>query len=251
MGSDDEFGPDTATIRAWLAQRVSYTNDTRIVGTPHGDTPSPAPRESAEPRDRTPTAPLDERDIGRSIVDALTTPTPEPSTTGNPPATTPPSSRSTRSPRGTGTAGSGTDIDFPVRSGIRRTMTVILLICVAATGAAGYLAGKEQTPVAVGVTAILGFLTLVVWAVRATCSTARLSLRRGKLSVQRNGLTEVVDVGNHFTPMAMVGQPGDRRWTVLVERPGQPLLVITSSMVDPVLFSDALYRLRPELSPER
>ena len=46
-----------------------------------------------------------------------------------------------------------------------------------------------------------------------------------------------------------MGEPGHRRWTVLFERPGLPLVVVNASMVDPHWFTSALYRLRPELRP--
>lgn len=256
MGSDDEFGPDTETIRAWLAKRATYAGDARVIGAPRGATtlttrpdattaapPSPSP---------TPPTPIDERDIGRSILDALdtaptstddgTTRTREPA-----PATTRLDGSRWQAPEQPDAGRGGTDIDFPARTGIRRIMALILLLCVAATGGATYVAGTERTPATIGVAGILGFLTLVVWAVHASGTTTRLSIRRGKLHVQRGGATEVVDIGNRYTPLAMVGEPGDRRWTVLVERPGQPLLVITRGMVDPALFTEVLYRLRPEL----
>ncbi|WP_205013814.1 hypothetical protein, partial [Nocardioides albidus] len=47
----------------------------------------------------------------------------------------------------------------------------------------------------------------------------------------------------------IVGEPSDRRWTVLIEREGLPLVVITRSMVDPYWFTTVLYRLRPSLRP--
>lgn len=250
MGSDDEFGPDTETIRAWLAKRATYTGDARVIGSPRGGTALADRTDRAVVADvpTTPADPIDERDIGRSILDALEASSPGTSRTREPAPTASRTDEGHRpAPRQPSPGQTGTNADFPARAGARRVMTLILLACVAATGVTAYLAGTERTPATIGIAAILGFLTLVVWAVYASSTTTRLSVRRGQLHVRRGGTTELVDIGNPYTPLAMVGEPGERRWTVLVERPGQPLLVITRSMVDPALFTEVLYRLRPEL----
>ncbi|MFD0807138.1 hypothetical protein ACFQ0K_13680 [Nocardioides caeni] len=142
-----------------------------------------------------------------------------------------------------------TDADFPIRSGMRRAMSLILVAALAATAVTGWVAYQEQTALAGGVAALLGFVTLVVWAVRASCTVTKLTITRGQLRITRAGHTEVVDLASPYTPIAIVGEPGQRQWTVLAERPGLPLVVITSSMVDPYWFTTALYRLRPELRP--
>lgn len=143
-----------------------------------------------------------------------------------------------------------TDADFPERGGARRALSVVLLVVLAGTAAASYLAAREPTTATVGVAGTLGFLVLVVWAVRAGCTTTKLTIHRGQLSVRRGGRTEVVDIASHYTPVAIVGEPGQRHWTVLVEREGLPLVVINRSMVDPYWFTTVLYRLRPELRPD-
>lgn len=142
-----------------------------------------------------------------------------------------------------------TDAQFPVRGGIRRALSWVLLTVLAATGAASYAAVREPTSATVGAAGILGFLLLVVWAVRAGCTTTELAIRRGQLSIRRNGQTEILDVASPYTPIAIVGEPSERRWTVLIEREGLPLVVITRSMVDPHWFTTVLYRLRPGLRP--
>ncbi|HVK27897.1 MAG TPA: hypothetical protein VM575_06135, partial [Nocardioides sp.] len=142
-----------------------------------------------------------------------------------------------------------TDVDFPVRGGIRRFLGFVLLGVLLATGAAAYLANKDRSIAMIGIAGVLAFLTLVVWAVRASCVTTELSIRRGQLSVQRAGHVQRVDISGGHTVIAIVGEPGNRRWTVLFERPGLPLVVVNSSMVDPHWFTSALYRLRPELRP--
>lgn len=295
MGRDDEFGPDTETIRAWLAKRATYAKDARVIGVPDSPPPAPVPEATAPapPAPPAPAAGPDTRVAGRSVVEALRAPEPEPAA----PAPAPPAPvveqpvRATASepakgvrvstpvPRTSYQASSRpapeavapapvvrrgrwtepeanrlaldatTDVDFPVRGGARRVLALVLLVCVTATGAMAYVASQERDPASIGIAGVLGFLTLVVWAVRAGCTTTQLSLRRGQLTIRRAGHVELIDIGSHHTPIAIVGEPGHRRWTVLLERPGLPLVVINASMVDPHWFTSALYRLRPELRP--
>jgi len=142
-----------------------------------------------------------------------------------------------------------TDVEFPVRSGIRRFLGFVLLGALLATGAASYFANKDRSIAAIGIAGVLAFLTLVVWAVRASCVTTKLAIQRGQLIVTRAGHAQRVDISGGHTVIAIVGEPGDRRWTVLFERPGLPLVVVNAGMVDPHWFTSALYRLRPELRP--
>lgn len=363
MGSNDEFGPDTETIRAWLAKRATYAKDARVIAAPRGtlttdvprdtgptraparpavedavevsdedgeggtaESPEPAPPTTAQGRPGIPRP--DSRDAGRSVLDALqggaapdrpgprtsadataagrsvldalgaddpapsrqrrdrakprTPPAPaaapaarttvtRPSSTVrvSAPAARPsyqPSTRSAPSPtplpdqtvrRGRWTepdehrqsVEATTDVDFPVRGGVRRFLGFVLLGALVATAAAGYVANKDRTVAMIGLAGVLAFLTLVVWAVRASCVTTELALRRGQLVVTRSGHVQRVDVSGGHTVIAIVGEPGHRRWTVLFERPGLPLVVVNASMVDPHWFTSALYRLRPELRP--
>lgn len=311
MGSNDEFGPDTETIRAWLAKRATYAKDARVIGAPGrvaaptslpatatpvdetmtappaDPTPSAEAVESAAPAEPTAPAGPDTRVAGRSVVEALRTPPPastpapaaEPATRVVASSPTPSVRVSAPAPSASYRASSRpapgpvapapavrhgrwtepeenrhaveatTDVDFPVRGGARRVLSVVLLLTLAGTGALGYVAAQDRTPTSIGLAGVLGFLTLMVWAVRAGCTTTRLTLRRGQLSITRAGRTELVDIASHHTPIAIVGEPGHRRWTVLLERPGLPLVVINKSMVDPHWFTSALYRLRPELRP--
>lgn len=320
MGSKDEFGPDTESIRAWLDKRSTYARDARVVGTRGGEAPAAAPGPSTPPRpapgtttadradslragrsvlealgvDSPPDPPsriaqaggLDSTDLGRSVVEALRAdmprkpgpaPRPAPPTAAPHPdphpdpepveveATAPvrpappPHVRSTpevkhgrwTEPEDNLTAlNASTDAQFPVRGGIRRALSWMLLAVLAGTGAASYAAARNPTATTLAIAATLGFLTLVAWAVRAGCTTTELAVRRGQLSIRRNGQTEVVDLASAYTPIAIVGEPSDRRWTVLIERPGLPLVVITRSMVDPHWFTTVLYRLRPGLRPD-
>lgn len=363
MGSNDEFGPDTETIRAWLAKRATYAKDARVIGAPRGTLTTDVPRDpgpsrptaagavaaeqDAEPATKPDTQPEkqtgaragevdeaalrrpsdgprpDSRNAGRSVLDALGGATP-PATpadataagrsvvdalgTDEPPArkprrerakpTTPPAPVAPEPPRTTVTRPSSTvrvsapaarssyqpstrsaptpaprqeqlvrrgrwtepeehrqsleastDVDFPVRGGIRTFLGFVLLGAVLATGAASYFATKDRSMAAIGIAGVLAFLTLVVWAVRASCVTTQLAIHRGQLTVTRSGHVQRVDISGGHTVIAIVGEPGDRRWTVLFERRGLPLVVVNAGMVDPHWFTSALYRLRPELRP--
>lgn len=333
MGSNDEFGPDTETIRAWLNKRASYAKDARVIGAPRGGriAPDPSPPAIDTPVDPMPApvdtvprpsgpdstsagrsvlaalgaenaeaaapaaASVDTTAAGRSVVDALSgpskkprrgsrpkirpakpevrissdRPTPAPDSptresaaraAGAPPVRVQPTVQTTAAPQvkqsrwtepedHLNANHASTDADFPVRGGARRVLSVILLGALAATAVASYVANEDRTVGTVGVAGTLAFLTLVIWAVRAGCTTTKLAIRRGQLSIERGGHVELVDIGSPYTPVAIVGEPGHRHWTVLVERPGLPLVVINSSMVDAHWFTSALYRLRPELRP--
>lgn len=340
MGTDNEFGPDTETIRAWLAKRATYAKDARVIGAPRGsaigsttlDTPAaPAapdaspvaipepelePDPPATPRLSETGRQVDSVGAGRSVVEALGDLAPtaaagesdnsDPDPTPIPRRDTPDSTTAGRSvvealtddrpratsvrrgaariseaPRGSylptetpppapaAVAGvpqvkrnrwiepeehreslqASTDVDFPVRSGMRRALSLILVAALAATAVTGWVAYQERTVLAGVVAGVMGFVTLVVWAVRASVTTVQLSIKRGQLRIVRGGRTEVVELASPYTPVAIIGEPGQRQWTVLAERPGLPLIVINSSMVDPYWFTTALYRLRPELRP--
>ncbi|TWG91404.1 hypothetical protein L615_008000000020 [Nocardioides sp. J9] len=355
MGSNDEFGPDTETIRAWLAKRATYAKDARVIGAPRGSvsggttTPAPAApatsrrRESAPEPDVAPDPESverpsrlsaaegprpDSRNAGRSVLDALGTspverparpaadateagrsvldalgadepvaakprrergrakaaPAPEPEPT--PPAqptvlkpsskvrvSAPAPSSYQAPPQDAPAAGrpvpkqtvrrgrwtepeehrqaleATTDVDFPVRNTVRKVLGWVLLVSLLSAAVVGYVASQDRTPALIGIAGVLAFLTLVVWAIRASCVTTKLTIRRGQLLVTRGGQTQRVDIKGGHTIIAIVGEPGDRRWTVLFERRGLPLVVVNSSVVDPHWFTSALYRLRPELRP--
>ena len=141
MGVDDEFGPDTETIRAWLSKRATYTKDARVIGSPRGG-PNAEPAEPAETAGHRPprleqvdVGGIDNVALGRSVLEALTDTAEPPSppapaqaipartSTASAPEvvrgrwTAPPDDLSTRS----------TDVDFGTRSGVRRVMSLLLL----------------------------------------------------------------------------------------------------------------------------
>ncbi|WP_205013813.1 hypothetical protein, partial [Nocardioides albidus] len=202
MGSSNEFGPDTESIRAWLDKRATYARDARVVGAPLGSLPprdSLPAGESLPPRDSLPARDLSQ--AGRSVVEALR---------GDPPGGPPPRAaapapapveplpaaapapvepvRPAPPPRvraapevrhgrwtepvdNLDALEASTDAQFPVRRGVRRTLSWILLAILVGAGLASYAAWQEPSDTNLGIAATLGLLLLVVWAVRAGCAT--------------------------------------------------------------------------------
>lgn len=278
MGDLDEmdFGADTDAIRRWLAKRATYAdkNDDPVRGGKHRvDPPGTVDRQRL-------TVP-NTRDAGQEVLDALVAPTPpvatrwpaahkpttgadgaapdtDPAAKGHP---TPPPRTGTTPGRGSPyastpeheeqlTSSRSTNAVFRPRTGARLATTVVFLAIAAMTVAAGYRAYQEPTTVNQVLTGLLGLLTLVVWAVRASTSVTELAVIRGQLEVLRNGRFEVVDLASIHTPVAIEGTPGHRGWKVLIERHDQPLMVIDGSVVDPHRFTEVLHRVRPDLRSE-
>ncbi|GAB4013818.1 hypothetical protein [Nocardioides ultimimeridianus] len=280
MGSDDEFGPDTLTIRAWLDKRATYAAD-REVPLPPINLPSPAAAspvvDEAEPP--APPAPRmpDTREVGRSVLDMLgpisTEPAPEPEAEAEPepeveparedPRLSWPPSTPTRpapapvpvAPQPTYTTGPAEEdlppavIEFKPRTRVRRALSLVLLAATLGTIAAAVLALREHTTGLYAVAASLGVLMLVVWAVRASTIPARLTIRRNQLEVVRSGRRTTIDLASPFTPVAILGTPGRRGWQVLIEQLEAPVLTLTASDVDPEPFMRVLLRIRPDLRP--
>jgi hypothetical protein len=248
-----DFGADTDAIRRWLAKRATYAdeNDDPVRGGKHRVDP---PGTVDPQRLTVPST----RDAGRDVLDALVAPTPPVATrwpapyrspTGTDaagaPADTDPAAKShpTPPPRTGTTPGTGspyastpeheeqltssrsTNAVFRPRTGARTATTVIFVASAALTVAAGYRAYQEPTTVNQVLTGLLGLLTLVVWAVRASTSVTELAVIHGQLEVLRNGKFEIIDLASIYTPVAVEGKPGHRGWKVLIERHDQPLMV--------------------------
>lgn len=236
MGSNDEFGPDTDAIRAWLEKRRTYADDD-LVGR-RGDLapPTTSERPMPAPSPPSPHRGPDVRDAGRSVIAALTDDGP----------TEPTGSRWTAPDRAT--RSSVGDVEFRRRGTARRVAGVALLACLCATGYAAFLAATDRDETSIALAVALGVVTLVVWAARTGMGTTQLAIHRGRLEVRRGGTVDVVDLGNPYTPVAVLGEPGDRGWCVLIERVDQPLLVVGPRMVEPDRFTEALCRLRPDVA---
>lgn len=280
MGELDEmdFGADTDAIRRWLAKRATYADE---VGDPvRGGKHRVDPPGTVDPHSLSvPNA----RDAGQNVLDALVAPEPpvaqrwptpykpaEPAEAPAADAATGPADKAiaTPPPR-TGTtpgaaspyastpqheeeliASRSTNAVFKPRMVARRAITVVLVLVIAMTAGAGYLAYEDRTTMAYGLAALLAVLTLVVFGVRASTSVTEMAVIRGQLEMIRNGKFEVVDLASPYTPVAVEGTPGRRGWKVLVERHDEPLLVLDASVVDPHVFMTVLHRIRPDLRPK-
>ncbi|GAB3855408.1 hypothetical protein GCM10028801_10990 [Nocardioides maradonensis] len=286
MGSDDEFGPDTLTIRAWLDKRATYAADREVPLPPINLPSAAAPAVADAPVEPEPPAPTprmpDTREAGRSVLDVLgpvarepeavapeAAPEAEPDVEPAPAAPEaprpawPPTSPArpvdavpdTAEPPATYTEEPEDDlppavIEFKPRTQVRRALTVVLLVALLAAVAVGVVAARQHTTGLYAVAASLGVLVLVVWAVRASTIPTRLTIRRNQLEVVRSGRRTTIDLASPFTPVAILGTPGRRGWQVLIEQLEAPVLTLTASDVDPDPFMRVLLRIRPDLRPE-
>ena len=277
MGSDDEFGPDTMAIRAWLAKRAEYAADR---DRPLPSQPSePSASEADEPS--SPAAPMspDVHEVGRSLLDQLredaadsivfddepeatpdAAPAPPPARPAPrqdyptpPPRRVPPSAPSDSYSAPAYTSMPSEEdlppavIEFKPRTGDRRILGIVLLGALGLTALAAVFAVRQPTPGTIAVAAVLGLLVLVVWAVRTSATPTRLTVRRNQLEVVRRGERRLIDLASPYTPVAVVGRAGERGWQVLIEQLDGPLMTLTSRDVDPQPFLQVLHRLRPDL----
>lgn len=254
MGVEEQLGGNADTIRRWLEQRASYQSEEvrlRVDASlrPEVEPAPPAPAAPAGP---------DVADAGASVVAALrgeAAPA-RPSAPRTPRPTRPAVDRSgrvtlrapeTREVRDATYAARAISVDFAPRHGVRRVLGGLVLGMVGATTAAGVLAWRSEAPTPGVAAVVLGVLTLVVWGARAATVPWHVRVVHGQLEVVRGGRRETADLANALTPIAVVGRPGTARWRVLVERPGEALLEIDRTMVDPEAFTQMLVRVHPEL----
>lgn len=213
------FRPETDAARAVLAA-VTAEAKTRPVKAPAR---KPAPEPEPKPK----------------VAPEVTAPKPQP------PVAPPKAASRKPAPRST-SEGASTNVEFAPRNGTRRLVGLLLLVALAATAFAGYAANRAPSTLNLGLAATLGVLTLVIWAVRAGSSIAHLSVKRGQLEILRGGGRNVFDLSSRYTPIEVVGHPGERGWKVLFLRRSMSPFVIDSSMVDPVEFMTVLRTYRPE-----
>ncbi len=143
------------------------------------------------------------------------------------------------------TAALPTELHSP--GGVRAATGMLLLLALAATGVAGYVARQDPTETALGVTGVLALLTAVIWAVRAGASPTRMSLQQGRLEIRSAAGRHLFDLANPHTSIEVRGRPGSRGWKVLFHRRAMAPFVVDSSMVDPTAFTEILLHHRPDL----
>jgi hypothetical protein len=142
--------------------------------------------------------------------------------------------------------GPSTNVDFAPRTRASRVVGMLLLIALVGAAVAAYAVYRNRTTLTIGLAATLGLLVMIIWAVRAGSPPPRLSVHAGQLEVIQAGGRFVFDLSGTYTPIEVVGRPGDRGWKVLFLRRNMDPFVIDSSMVDPHEFMKVLRRFRPE-----
>lgn len=136
-------------------------------------------------------------------------------------------------------------VRFPPRTGARRVLGLVLLVVLAATAVATYVARQDRTTTSVVLAGVLALLTAVVWAVRAGAAVTTLTVRGGQLEILRGGSRHQFDLTSRYTPIDVVGEPGSRTWKVLFHRRSMAPFVVDASMVDPVEFTRVVRHYRP------
>lgn len=139
-------------------------------------------------------------------------------------------------------AGPSTNVDFTPRTRARRVVGLALLLALSGAAVAVYAVYRDRTTLTIGLAVTLGVLVLIIWAVRAGSPPPRLSVRAGQLEVVQAGGRFVFDLSGDYTPIEVIGSPGDRSWKVLFLRRNMDPFVIDSSMVDPHEFTEVLRR---------
>jgi len=139
-----------------------------------------------------------------------------------------------------------TDVAFTPRTRARQLVGLLLLAAVCGLAVAAYIAYRDSNTLAIGIAAVLLVLVLALWAIRASSPVAHLAVRSGQLEVTQGGGRFVFDLSGGYTPIEVVGSPGDRSWRVLFLRRNMDPFEIDSSMVDPQEFMDVLRRYLPE-----
>lgn len=134
--------------------------------------------------------------------------------------------------------------------GVRAATGLLLLLSLAATGVAGYVAYGDPTETTLGVTGVLALLSAVIWAVRASASPTHMTLQQGRLEIRSAAGRHLFDLGNPHTAIEVRGRPGSRGWKVLFHRRAMAPFVVDPSMVDPVAFTEVLLHHRPDLAPQ-
>ncbi len=192
----------------------------------------------------------DGRRAGQDILGILGTApgaAPEATPTPTPTPTTAPTTVPVAVPREHPSAQVGvpTTVELPPKRGVRRLMGTLLVLVLLATAGAGYLAYHRPGPVSTGITATLGVLLLVTWAVRAGTPLTLMTVKGGQLEVRQGGLHLKFDLSSHYTPIDVQGAPGQRDWRVLFGRGSMPPFVVDASIVDADAFMALLTPYRP------
>jgi hypothetical protein len=112
---------------------------------------------------------------------------------------------------------------------------------------AGYSAWKSPGTAMYGVTAILGVLTVVLWAIWWTATPPNFRVVSGLMHVHTSGKHETYDLSSPYLKVDVQRKPSNLRWKVVLEKYGEPPLVVNRSMVSPKEFMRVLDYYRRDL----
>jgi len=138
-------------------------------------------------------------------------------------------------------------IFFKPRSGGKQILGLLLLVFLALTVIAAVWAWSDRTYLSYGITAVAALVTATVWATRASATPVRLTLHGSELEIVRDGSRALFDLAAKHTPIEVQGEPGDRRWRVLIMRRSMSPYIVDATMVDPTEFTRVLRYFRPEV----
>lgn len=111
----------------------------------------------------------------------------------------------------------------------------------------GVIAIRGEMVSSRGVAAALVTLAAVLVAVRTGARTSRVSLDDGLLVIVQGDNRHRFDLTSDTISIQEVGSPGDPDWRLLVGRRGSSPVEITSRLVDPEPFTEAVRHWRPSL----
>lgn len=133
----------------------------------------------------------------------------------------------------------------PRRTG-HRVLALVLAVGILVTIACCWWAFSSRSLTAIGIAAVVGVATAIIWAARAGDVVTRLAMTGSRLTIERAGTRSQFDLADPHTPVSVEGQPGESGWQVTFTRRSMSPVVIDSSMVDPAEFMRVFDTHRPQ-----
>lgn len=137
-------------------------------------------------------------------------------------------------------------ISFAPMRGARRALSVASAAAHLATVVAALVAWQARSDASYAVVAGAVMLTLGLRLLRGRAAGTQVSIHGGELRIVQGPSQHRFPLTASYPPIEVLGTPGQHGWKVLIQRKGMPDYTITSSMVDPVAFTAALRRFRPD-----
>ncbi len=130
-----------------------------------------------------------------------------------------------------------------------QTKRAVLLVgqAVAAIGAVfvGIVAIQGELITYGGIVAALVTLAAVLLVLRTGAMTSRVTLDQGSLEVVHGDNRHRFDLTVDTTEIELFGEPGDPDWRMQIARRGRSPVTVTSRVVDPEPFTEAVLSWRP------